>query len=44
MRIEKVKLSSVGDKETILKFVEQNFQENWVYEVEHSLVQNLLKR
>lgn len=39
----KIKRAFAGDKETILKFVEQNFQKNWVYEVEHSLMQEVSK-
>lgn len=39
----KIKRAFVGDKETILKFVEDNFQRNWVYEVEHSLMQEVSK-
>lgn len=36
----KIKRAFVGDKETILNFVRENFQNNWVYEVEHSLMQS----
>lgn len=39
----KIKKAFVGDKETILKFVEENFQKNWVYEVEHTLMQEVSK-
>ena len=39
----KIKRAFVGDKETILKFVEENFQKNWVYEVEHTLMQEVSK-
>ena len=39
----RIKRAFVGDKEAILAFVEQYFQKNWVYEVEHSLMQELSK-
>lgn len=39
----KIKRAFAGDKDTILKFVEHNFQKNWVYEVEHSLMQEASK-
>lgn len=39
----KIKRAFVGDKETILRFVEENFQKNWVYETEHSLMQEVSK-
>lgn len=35
----KIKQAFVGDKDTILAFVEKYFQKNWVYEVEHSLME-----
>ena len=34
----KIKRAFVGDKETILRFVEKYFQKNWMYEVEHALM------
>ncbi len=39
----KMKRAFVGDKETILTFVKENFQSNWVYEVEHALMQEVGK-
>lgn len=39
----KIKRAFVGDKETILKFVGDNFQKSWIYEVEHSLMQEVSK-
>ena len=39
----KLKRAFVGDKEIILKFVEEHFQKNWIYEVEHSLMQDVSK-
>ena len=39
----KIKRAFVGDKETILEFVESNFQKNWVYEVEHALMGDVSK-
>ena len=33
----------MGDKETILEFVKKNFQRNWVYEVEHALMEPVSK-
>lgn len=39
----KIKRAFIGDKEAILKFVEEHFQKNWIYEVEHSLMQDVLK-
>lgn len=39
----KIKRAFVGDKETILAFVEKHFQKNWVYEVECALMQELSK-
>lgn len=39
----KIKRAFVGDKEAILSFVEKHFQKNWVYEVEHSLMQEVSK-
>ena len=39
----KIKRAFVGDKEVILQFVKEHFQKNWVYEVEHSLMQELSK-
>ena len=39
----KIKRAFVGDKETILDFVESNFQKNWVYEVEHALMGDVSK-
>lgn len=39
----KIKRAFVGDKETILEFVESNFQKNWVYEVEHALMADVSK-
>ena len=39
----RIKRAFVGDKETILRFVEENFQKNWVYETEHSLMQEVSK-
>lgn len=39
----KIKRAFVGDKNTILTFVQQNFQENWVGEVEHALMQEVGK-
>lgn len=35
----KMKHAFVGDKEAILKFVEDNFHKSWVYEVECTLMQ-----
>lgn len=39
----KIKRAFVGDKEAILAFVQENFQKSWVYEVEHSLMQEVSK-
>jgi len=39
----KIKRAFVGDKELILSFVEENFQKNWVYEVEHALMDEMSK-
>lgn len=39
----KLKRAFVGDKDTILSFVEKNFQKNWVYEVEHALMDEMSK-
>ena len=39
----KIKRAFVGDKEAILAFVEKYFQRNWVYEVEHSLMETVSK-
>ena len=39
----KIKRAFVGDKERILPFVEENFQKNWVYEVEHALMSDVSK-
>ena len=36
----KIKRAFAGDKDTILKFVEEHFQKNWVYEVECAIMQN----
>lgn len=36
----KLKKAFVGDKNTILSFVRENFQSNWEYEVEHALMQS----
>lgn len=42
---EKIKLKRafVGDKEAILSFVEEHFQKNWRYEVEHALMADVSK-
>ena len=39
----KIKRAFVGDKGTILSFVGKHFQKNWVYEVEHSLMEDVSK-
>lgn len=39
----KIKRAFVGDKEAILAFVEEFFQKNWVYEVEHALMEEVSK-
>lgn len=39
----KIKRAFVGDKESILSFVAQYFQKNWVYEVEHALMEDVSK-
>lgn len=39
----KIKRAFVGDKDAILSFVEKYFQKNWVYEVEHSLMEEMSK-
>lgn len=39
----KIKRAFVGDKDTILTFVEEHFQKNWVYEVEHALMESVSK-
>lgn len=39
----RIKRAFVGEKEAILKFVEENFQKNWVYETEHALMQDVSK-
>lgn len=39
----KIKRAFVGDKEAILDFVADNFRKNWVYETEHSLMQEISK-
>ena len=35
----KIKRAFVGDKDIILDFVGKYFRKNWVYEVEHSLME-----
>ena len=39
----RIKRAFVGDKEAILKIVEDNFQKNWVYDVEHALMEPVSK-
>lgn len=39
----KIKRAFVGDKDIILDFVGKHFQKNWVYEVEHSLMEEVSK-
>lgn len=39
----KIKRAFVGDKDTILNFVGKHFQKNWIYEVEHSLMEEVSK-
>lgn len=39
----RIKRAFVGDKEQILEFVKKNFQRNWVYEVEHALMEPVSK-
>lgn len=39
----KIKRAFVGDKEVILAFVAEYFQKNWVYEVEHALMEDVSK-
>ena len=39
----RIKRAFVGDKEEILEFVKKNFQKNWVYEVEHALMESVSK-
>lgn len=39
----RIKRAFVGDKEAILEFVKKNFQKNWVYEVEHALMEPVSK-
>ncbi len=39
----RIKRAFVGDKEAILDFVKAHFRPNWVYEVEHSLLQEVSK-
>ena len=39
----KIKRAFVGDKKVILDFIEENFKNNWVYEAEHSLMQDVSK-
>lgn len=39
----KIKRAFIGDKDTILQFVENYFQDNWKYEVEHALMQDVSK-
>ena len=39
----KIKRAFIGDKDTILQFVSRYFQENWTYEVEHALMQDVSK-
>lgn len=39
----KIKRAFIGDKDTILTFVEKYFFKNWVYEVEHALMAEVSK-
>lgn len=39
----KIKRAFIGDKDTILSFVEKHFQKNWVHEVEHALMAEATK-
>lgn len=39
----KIKRAFVGDKDIILDFVGKYFRKNWVYEVEHSLMEEVSK-
>ena len=39
----RIKRAYVGDKETILRFVQAHFHRNWIYEVECSLMQDVSK-
>ena len=39
----RIKRAFVGDKEEILAFVQKHFQKNWVYEVEHALMESVSK-
>lgn len=36
----KIKRAFAGDKEEILSFVEKHFSRNWIYEVEHAIMDN----
>ncbi len=36
----KIKRAFPGDKKTIMSFIKENFQENWAYEAEHSIMQS----
>ena len=38
-----MKRAFAGDKETILRFGQEHFQRNWIYETECSLVQDVSK-
>ena len=39
----RIKRAFIGDKEEILAFVEAHFRKNWVYEVEHALMEPVSK-
>ncbi len=39
----KIKRAFVGDKQTILDFVKENFSKQWIYEVEHALMAEVSK-
>ena len=39
----KIKRAFVGDKEEILAFVREHFSKSWIYETEHSLMQEVSK-
>ncbi len=39
----KIKRAFIGDKDLILSFIKENFNNNWAFEAEHSLMQDVSK-
>ena len=38
-----IKVATINDRSPILAFVQKQFQKNWVYEVEHALMESVSK-